>query len=119
MLAVRHYASVETESPAPGVTMRVVLGPNEGAPTFNLRVFEIQPGASTPHHSHWWEHEVYVLSGKGVACSEDGEVSVSEGTAVLVPGEAAHHFTNTGTELLRFICLVPQAWLEGVRCAPG
>lgn len=115
MLTVRHYADVEAQQAAPGVTMRVVLGPNEGAPTFNLRVFELQPGASSPHHAHWWEHEVFVLAGEGTAYSEAGEVAVSEGMAVLVPGGVTHHFTNTGTELLRFICLVPQEWLEDVR----
>lgn len=115
MLTVRHYSDVEAQEAAPGVTMRVVLGPKEGAPTFNLRVFELQPGASSPHHSHWWEHEVYVLAGNGVAHSEDGEQPVSVGTAILVPGGTVHHFRNTGSELLRFICLVPQEWLEDVR----
>mgnify|MGYP000890852313 FL=1 len=115
MLTVRHYGDVEAQTAAPGVTMRVVLGPKEGAPTFNLRVFELQPGASSPHHNHWWEHEVFVLSGEGVAYSEDGERPVSEGMAILVPGGVVHHFTNTGSAVLRFICLVPQEWLEGVR----
>lgn len=112
---VRHFRDVEAQEAAPGVTMRVVLGPKEGAPTFNLRVFELQPGASSPYHSHWWEHEVFVLAGNGVAYGEQGEIPVSEGMAVLVPGGVVHRFTNTGSEVLRFICLVPQEWLEGAR----
>ncbi|NPV09253.1 MAG: cupin domain-containing protein [Anaerolineae bacterium] len=115
MVRVRHYSEVPAEVAAEGVTMRLVIGPREGAPIFNLRVFEVEPGASTPHHSHWWEHEVFVLAGRGVVVSDGGERPIAEGSTVLVPGGEAHHFTNTGEDSLRFICLVPQEWLEGVR----
>lgn len=95
-----------------GVTMRMVIGPDQGAPHFNLRVFEVEPGASTPYHSHWWEHEVYILAGEGVVKSQTGEKPIKPGDAILVPGGETHQFINTGTEILRFICLVPQEWLK-------
>lgn len=118
MAQVRHYSEAQAEPAAEGVTMRLVIGPREGAPIFNLRVFEVEPGASTPHHSHWWEHEVFVLAGSGVVATDGGETPLAEGSTVLVPGSEAHHFTNTGRDIFRFICLVPQEWLEGVH-PPG
>jgi len=53
------------EEDAKGVTIRVLMGENVGAPTFTMRRFEIAPGGHTPFHAHAWEHEVYILSGTG------------------------------------------------------
>ena len=114
MAEIRDFREVEAEAAAPGVTMRVVIGPAQAAPFFNMRVFEVQPGHATPHHSHWGEHEVFVLAGQGACKTEQGEVKVSHGSTVFVPGGEMHQFRNTGDEVLRFICLVPQEWLHGV-----
>jgi quercetin dioxygenase-like cupin family protein len=113
MIQVRDYRDVEGQPEIPGVTMRVVIGPEEGAPYFNMRVFEVQPGHSTPHHSHWWEHEVFVLSGQGLVKTDQGDRPIRDGSTIFVPGGDLHQFRNTGDDALRFICLVPQEWLQG------
>lgn len=119
MIQVRDFREVEAQEAAEGVTMRVPIGPDQGAPFFNMRVFEVEPGHATPHHSHWWEHEVFVLSGQGVVLTEQGEKPVAAGTTVLVPGGDMHRFRNTGGEVLRFLCLVPQEWLHGLEKPQG
>ena len=87
--------------------MREVVCADKGAPNFCMRVFDVAVGSSTPSHSHPWEHEVYVLSGQGVAVGEQGETEIGKDSAVFVaPGE--HHcFINNGNEPLRFICVIP------------
>lgn len=114
MIQVRDFREVEAQPAVEGVTMRVAIGPAEGAPFFNLRVFEVQPKHATPLHSHWWEHEVFVLSGKGVVHTGEAELPIGHGSAVFVPGGDQHQFRNTGDDLLRFICVVPQDWLQQV-----
>jgi quercetin dioxygenase-like cupin family protein len=113
VIRVRDFREVEAEPTAEGVTMRVVIGPEEGAPFFNMRVFEVQPGHASPYHNHWWEHEVFVLSGEGVVRTEQGNTSIRHGSTVFVPGGEMHQFQNTGDGVLRFLCLVPQDWLQG------
>ena len=112
MIQVRDFQEVEAQPAAEGVTMRVAIGPDEGAPFFNMRVFEVQPGYATPHHSHWWEHEIFVLAGQGKLKTGQGDVPVSYGSTVFVPGGEMHQLRNTGNDVLRFICLVPQEWLH-------
>jgi quercetin dioxygenase-like cupin family protein len=119
MIQVRDFRDVGAQPAAEGVTMRVVIGPDEGAPFFTMRVFEVQPGCSTPYHSHWWEHEVFCLSGQGVVKTGQGDHPLGHGSTVLVPGGEMHQFRNTGDDLLRFICLVPQDWLQGVEKPPA
>ncbi len=114
MVQVRDFRDVEAQPALEGVTMRVVIGPEEGAPTFNMRVFEVQPGHASPYHDHWWEHEVFVLSGQGVVRTGQDEMPISHGSTVFVPGGDLHQFCNTGNDVLRFLCLVPQEWLQGV-----
>jgi quercetin dioxygenase-like cupin family protein len=114
MIQVQDFRDVEAQPALEGVTMRVVIGPDQGAPTFNMRVFEVQPGHASPHHSHWWEHEVFVLSGQGEVKTDRGDVAISYGSTVFVPGGEMHEFKNTGADVLRFICLVPQDWLQAV-----
>ena len=90
------------------VRMRMLIGPDDGAPTFNMRMFEVAPGGHTPRHRHEWEHEVYVLAGEGTVRAGDGETPVAAGHCVFVPGGESHQFVNTGEATLRFLCLVPR-----------
>jgi quercetin dioxygenase-like cupin family protein len=107
-MKVQNYRQVKTIYAAPGVTMRVMAGPAEGAPTFAMRVFEIQSGSSTPFHAHPWEHEVFILEGKGIMRGEAGrETPLMEGDAVLVMPDEKHSFLGIGRGTFRLICVVP------------
>lgn len=106
---IEHYTNTraETVENVPGVTVRWVIGEQDGAPNFAMRIFEIQPNHSTPYHQHAWEHEVFVLDGTGAVHIEDGQSPISAGSVVYVPGMEMHQFANRGQDLLRFICVVP------------
>jgi quercetin dioxygenase-like cupin family protein len=106
-MKIQNYRQVEGIDAAPGVIMHVVAGPAEGAPTFVMRVFEIQPGSATPHHSHPWEHEMFVISGKGFLKSGNAEHPLKEGDAIMVLPDELHGVFNTGKDLMQVICVVP------------
>jgi quercetin dioxygenase-like cupin family protein len=92
---------------ARGVGMRILAGPADGAKNFVMRKFSVRKGGHTPYHVHPWEHEVYVLSGKGVVRGERRKYPVSRGSALFIPGGRKHQFVNTGTGSLDFICVIP------------
>lgn len=106
-MKVCNYIDAEPVTELPGVVKREVITGDDGAPRFCMRVFEVEPGSSTPSHSHWWEHEVFVLSGKGVVVSGEGETPIAEGSVVFVAPDEHHCFVNKGDETLRFICVIP------------
>lgn len=100
-------AGPATEKDARDVRMQVLMSDKDGAPNFIMRVFEIGPGGNTPFHSHPWEHEVYVLDGKGTIRTKAGDHPIERDSFALVaPGEE-HQFVNTGAGDLRFICVIP------------
>ncbi len=119
MAVIRRKHESESMPMVEGVTMKMVIGPDQGAPFFNLRIFEIDPGARTPHHSHWWEHEIFILEGQTALQTEAGEVLLGKGDAAFIPGDEMHQFINIGQETLRFICLIPQEWLGNVSEKPA
>jgi quercetin dioxygenase-like cupin family protein len=90
-----------------GVTMKLLVGRDDDAPTFAMRHFSVETEGFTPKHQHPWEHEVLVLSGEGeVEC--DGKVAViSGGDSLFIPSNDLHQFRNTGTSPLEFLCIVP------------
>jgi len=96
-----------TDPGAEGVTIRVLMGDNVGAPTFTMRHLEIAPGGRTPFHAHPWEHEVYVLSGTGKVRQKGGERKVGPGSFVYVPPDEEHNFENAGEAPFTFLCVIP------------
>ena len=113
-----HYEQVEsspvTMEGSAGCQIRCLVGPDDGAPSFSMRQFEVAPGGHTPRHSHAYEHEVFVLEGTGLAFGASREQTLRPGTVVYVePGEE-HQFRNTGSGPLKFLCLIPHP-LRGMR----
>jgi len=111
MVKVFHYTEVEAEEAkeqgAKGVYVRWLITEKIGAENFAMRYFEVEPDGYSPLHSHPWEHEVYVLEGKGVVVSEEGEKPIGPGDVVFVPPNETHQFRNTGSTTLKFLCLIP------------
>ncbi|MEM0982775.1 MAG: cupin domain-containing protein [Planctomycetota bacterium] len=92
---------------ASGVTMAVLVGRGDGAPTFAMRAFEVEPGGHTPRHSHDYEHEVMVTGGAGTVLLEGAERPITSGDVIYVPADEEHQFKQSGSEPLKFVCLVP------------
>ncbi len=91
-----------------GVSMRVMLSESDGAPTFNLRVFDVEPGGNTPRHVHPYEHELFILEGAGEVLLDGAYHPVKPQDAILVPPNHEHQIRNPHDARLRLICLVPQ-----------
>ncbi len=94
---------------ASGVTMRLLVSREDGAPNFAMRMFEVEPGGHTPLHAHHYEHEIIILSGRGELVTEETGQSrpIAAGDAVFVPADETHRFRNAGDSPLKFICMVP------------
>ena len=87
------------------------LGSRDGAPTFSMRVFTVQPGGHTPFHAHESEHLNYVISGQGELMSETGGTPIGPGDFALVLPNEKHQYRNTSAEQdLVLICAVPKQY---------
>ena len=106
-MKVSSYSETKAVPELPGVNKREVINADDGAPNFCMRVFDIEPGSSTPSHSHGWEHEIYVLAGRGVAISGEKKTPIEKDSVIFIPPDEHHCFMNNGDEILRIICVIP------------
>lgn len=108
---VEHYTRVPAKlfgPEAPGTSIRVLISDErDGAPVYNMRMIEIEPRGHTPDHSHPYEHENFILEGKGQVMIEGVWHDLEPGDVVLVPPNARHQYRNTGETIFRFLCSVP------------
>ena len=96
---------------AKNVSVRVIFGPADYAPTFAMRIFEVAGGGHTPYHSHPFEHEVMILSGNMAIVTEKGSRLLAPGDMILVLPNEQHQFKNlSDTQKASFLCLVPIAY---------
>ena len=92
---------------AAGSSIKWLIGPEQGANNFSMRLVIVAPGGKTPDHAHDWEHQWYVLSGSGEAVDADGgRQAVGPGSVVYVPEDEKHNLQNTGSEPLELICMI-------------
>lgn len=96
------------EKEVKGVFIRVLIGPEDGAPNFVMRRFRVVSEGYTPHHAHPWEHEVFVLGGEGEIATPEGPRPLGPGDAAFVPSDMLHQFRNTGQDDFEFLCVIPR-----------
>ncbi|MHC5003769.1 MAG: cupin domain-containing protein [Planctomycetota bacterium] len=95
---------------AKDVQMRLMVGRDDGAPNFSMRHFTVLPGGHTPRHQHNYEHEVYVVEGRGRVEREGQLHEISAGDVLYVEPNVIHQFTNPTDAPLKFLCLVPTSF---------
>jgi len=70
-----------------------------------LKVIDMEPGQSTPFHTHPHAHEAVIVSGVGALRLDGREEALGPGDVLFVnPGEP-HAIANRGSTGLRFVCL--------------
>ena len=98
---------VEMEG-AKDVTIQWLLKKGHGVPNFEMRRFTVKKDGHTPYHQHDFEHEIYVMSGRGVLKHEGEEQPIHPEDVIYVPSMDWHQFRNTGDADFVFMCLVPR-----------
>jgi quercetin dioxygenase-like cupin family protein len=110
-MKITHYTDIPVKhfegNAVKGITGRLLIGKEDGAGNFVMRMFEVEPGGFSPQHSHDWEHEIFIHEGTGTVYFEGETHAVRAGSAILVPPNREHQIRNTGTETMRFLCLIP------------
>ena len=103
---------VEMEG-AKDVTMKILIGPDDGSRNIIMRLFRVLAGGHTPYHTHDFEHLVRVLAGKGVVIDEDGNKhELSPGQSVFVKPNEKHQFANPFSEPFEMTCTIPNPDLK-------
>ena len=114
---VIHYTDVpalEFGPSGPGAAVRWLIDDDhDGAPTESLRMIEIQVGGNSPQHAHPYEHENFVVEGKGRLLIGDTWYDLAQGDVAFVPAGILHQYVNAGDTTFKFLCGIPVKKLQG------
>ena len=89
---IRNFRSIHTpEGPAARL-----ISLDDDPPTCTMSYSEIYPDKTSTHHTHPWEHEVYIIKGSGTLVCDGKEYPVREGDAMFIPGDVDHYTLNNG-----------------------
>ena len=117
---VVHYQDVPAKTfgdEAPGVKIRLLIDDeHDGAPVYILRMIEVDPGGNTPDHSHPFEHENFVVEGRGEVMVEGRWSQVTEGDVIFVPPGVRHQYRYS--DPYGYMLCDPHVFFHthGVRC---
>lgn len=108
---VKNIDEVEAFTTADGSEIRELLAHrNSSIRKQSLAEARLKPGQkTTPHHHPQTEEIYYILTGQARMQLADELRDVRVGDAIAIPPGVSHQITNTGEEMLIFLCC----------CAPG
>ena len=90
------------------VRVRYLIDERHGSHRFALRLYTVMKGGHTPLDEHAYEHQVYVLSGRGMLRQSKtaGPLKpLQAGDTVFIPSKAVHQFSNEWDEPFVFLCV--------------
>jgi uncharacterized protein YjlB len=108
---VRHLEQVIPRliSPADTVRLACLAGPADNSPTSVF--FEVwEPGGAQPDNSHPDSTEIFVvLTGHGIAHSDEHSVPIGPGDVLILPPGSVHRIENTSaTERLYTVTIMTE-----------
>lgn len=89
------------------VTMKQLVGKEDGAEKTALHEIKILKGGRTNVHSHNWQHQMFVTSGGGLLLTAGKPVPMHEGDVFLIPRGEAHGFEQRGRAPLVILTVTP------------
>jgi quercetin dioxygenase-like cupin family protein len=107
---IRNYRSAL--QPGGGPARLIAIDDQPATCTLSYSV--IEPGKTSSHHIHPWEHEVYILEGSGVLVCDGKEYPVKAGDGIFIPGGVDHYtLNNQSSGNIRRIEVNPIAAAQG------
>ncbi len=79
-----------------GTNAARLINLDDNPPTCTLSYSQIEPGKTSAHHIHEWEHEVYIIEGTGTLFCDGKEYPVKTGDAMFIPPNVDHYTLNNG-----------------------
>jgi len=105
-----YYAEIPLEdivAPAVGARRRWLVDAGIGAPNFTVAEVEVKPGGSTLHHSHPYEHTIFILEGTGEVVESTGVSPLTPWEVLYIAPNELHQIRNTEGKMLRFLSVEP------------
>ena len=111
-MSVRKNSEIETISGNEGTKIKQYFHPHNtlNGIGYSLAQFTLEPKKRSLLHKIKSSEIYYILEGEAVLKIDDQSYQVKKDDSVYVPPMSEQYIENTGTEDLRFLCIVEPAW---------
>ena len=89
------------------VTMKQLVGKEDGAEKTALHEIKILKGGRTSVHSHNWQHQMFVTYGNGLLLMGGKPVPIQKGDVLVIPRGEAHGLEQRGRAPLVILTVTP------------
>jgi quercetin dioxygenase-like cupin family protein len=102
------YKEIEAKEVEGASKLKIRWLNTSGSIHFAVRHFEIESDGYSPYHNHPWEHEIFVLEGKGTVIGDKETKAISPGDSISIPANETHQIRNSGKKTLTLLCIIPK-----------
>ena len=111
-MALRRNSEIDSIQGNEGTKIKQYFHPHNtlNGINYSLAEFTLEPGKKSKLHKMKSSEIYYILEGKGDLKINDETYQVKKDDSVYVPPNSKQVIGNTGSENLRFLCIVEPAW---------
>ena len=81
--------------------------------SYSIAHFSLESNKESKLHELSSSEIYYILEGQGVITMDKEEYEIKKDDSIYVPPNTEQKIKNTGTDLLKFLCIVEPAWTQG------
>lgn len=80
--------------------------------SYSIAHFTLEPDKESKLHKLTSSEIYYILEGSGIFMMDKEEFEIKKDDSVYVPPNAEQKIRNTGSAMLKFLCIVEPAWTQ-------
>lgn len=92
-----------------GTAVRILMKPEDGLANLSITMVDIEPGRTTPEHSHDTDQVVYVLEGELLMSSGGVQERVAAGDLICIPAGEVHQHRSGSRDTLKQLAIFAPA----------
>jgi len=111
-MSVKKDSEIEIISGNEGTKIKQYFHPHNtlNGINYSLAQFTLEPGKKTLLHKIKSSEIYYILEGDAILKINDESHKLKKDDSCYVPPMSVQHIKNTGSTILRFLCIVEPAW---------
>ena len=111
-MAIKKLQEIDVIEGGEGTKIRQIFHPHNtlNGIRYSISHSELKPGKKSKLHKMKSSEVYYILQGEGIMQIDEDSFKVTKDQAIYIPPHSKQSIENTGTDEMKFLCIVDPAW---------